>query len=281
MDTSQNPKVAAMRAEFRRLHLEGCFVIPNPWDIGSAVYLQRLGFKALATSSSGFAFTRGLSDRPTPERRDIVLSHFAEIASAVELPVSADFQEGYAKTLDDLAESVRMCIDTGVAGFSIEDATGHPDRPLFELGEAVERIAAARAAIDAAGADVTLTARSECFLVGHPDPLKESVRRIQAYSSAGADVLFVPCPATRENIIAIVDAAEGKPVNAIMSHYSGLSVSDVAELGVRRISVGSALARAAWTGFINAAKGIAEEGSFKGLDQLIPFAELNGFFDQS
>jgi 2-methylisocitrate lyase-like PEP mutase family enzyme len=279
MDMTSASKVATMRVEFRRLHAEGCFVIPNPWDIGSAVYLQKLGFKALATSSSGFAFTRGLSDQPDLGRRDLVLSHFAEIVAAVDLPVNADFQEGYAASLNDLGKNVGLCIARGVAGFSIEDATGDKSRPLFDLSEAVERIKAARAAIDASGADVLLTARSECFLVGHPDPLNESVRRIQAYALAGADVLFAPCPATRENIHPIVEAAAGKPVNAIVSGYSGLSVADVAELGVRRISVGSALARAAWTGFIKAAKKIAEEGSFEALDGLIPFAELNGFFE--
>jgi len=272
------PNFTELRSQFRDIHAQGCFVIPNPWDIGSALYLQHLGFQALATTSSGFAFSKGFTDSGELHRRDQVLSHFAEIASAVKLPVNADFQSGFAQDLETLSESVRLCIGTGVAGFSIEDSTGDRDKPLFDLFEAIDRIKVARAAIDASGADVLLTARSECFLVGHETPLKESILRLQAYAQAGADVLFAPCPATLENVSAIVAAVRPNPVNVIVSANSGLTVSDLAELGVRRISVGSALARAAWTGFIHAAKLIADEGSFAALDGLIPFNELNQFF---
>ncbi len=267
------------RSAFRKLHESGCFVIPNPWDIGSARYLRKLGFKALATTSSGFAFSRGLPDSALVVSRQMVLDHFTEIAGSVDLPVSADFQNGYAQDLDRLAESVRLCIATGAAGFSIEDATGDPANPLFDLAEAVDRLAAARSAIDASGADVLLTARAECFLVQHPDPLPESIRRLQAYSDAGADVLFAPGLRNRDEIAAVVKAVSPKPVNVIMSSNMGLTVADLAELGVRRISVGSALARAAWNGFIDAASLIAAEGSFAGLDGLVTFGRLNTFFE--
>jgi 2-methylisocitrate lyase-like PEP mutase family enzyme len=266
----------ARRAEFRRLHQSGCFVIPNPWDIGSARYLQHLGFQALATTSSGFAFARGMRDgAPT---RDTMLAHLAEIAGAVEVPVNADFMKGYGDRPEDVAESVRLCVATGVAGLSIEDSTGDRARPLFELADAVERVKAARAAIDATGADVLLTARAECFLTGHPDPLREAIRRLEAYAAAGADVLYAPGPQSRDGIAAVVSAAAPKPVNALMSSHTGLLVADLAELGVRRISVGSALARAAWTGFMRAARRIAEEGSFVGLDGLVTGVEVNELF---
>jgi 2-methylisocitrate lyase-like PEP mutase family enzyme len=266
------------RAAFRKLHETGCFVIPNPWDVGSAIYLEKLGFRALATTSAGFGFTQGLPDTVTALSRDRVLEHVAAIVAATELPVNADYQSGYASTTEELAESVRRCVETGVAGLSIEDATGDAGRPLFELEEAVERLAAARAAIDASGADVMLTARAECFLVGHPDPLRESIRRLEAYAEAGADVLFAPGPQDRETLATIVRAVSPKPVNAIVTANGGLRVADLAELGVRRISVGSALARTAWTGFIRAARLIAEEGSFEGLEGLTSFAELNTLF---
>jgi 2-methylisocitrate lyase-like PEP mutase family enzyme len=274
-------KFTVQRANFRQLHVEGCFVIPNPWDIGSAIYLQKLGFKAVATSSSGFAFSRGLTDASDSSKRDVVLSHCAEIVGALEIPVNADYQSGYGGSPDDLAESVRLCIAAGVAGFSIEDSTGDPSKPLMDMSEAADRIALARSVIDASGADVLLTARAECFLVGHSDPLNESIRRLRAYSQAGADVLFAPEPGVKDNIKAIVEAASGKPVNAIMSANTGLTVSDLAEFGVRRISVGSALARTAWTGFIRAAKLIAEKGSFEGFDGAVSFSELNQFFAQA
>ena len=269
------------RSRFRELHQSGCFVIPNPWDVGSAKYLQHLGFKALATTSSGFAFSIGRPDSTVAVPKNSVLEHFAAVAASVDIPVNADFQSGYGATLEELSESVRLCITTGISGFSIEDATGNPDKPLFEISEAVDRIAAARQAIDDSDAGVLLTARAECFLVGHSDPLAESIRRLQAYAEAGADVLFAPSPAKPEIIRPLVEAAGPKPLNAIMSSYSGLTVDDIAELGVRRISVGSALARAAWTGFIRAAKLIADEGSFAALDQLVSHGELNEFFAKS
>jgi 2-methylisocitrate lyase-like PEP mutase family enzyme len=261
---------------FRKLHESGCFVIPNPWDIGTARYLRHLGFKALATTSAGLAFSRGLPDTAVP--RDTVLAHVAEIVAAVDLPVNADFESGYAHDPEGVAENVRLCVETGVAGLSIEDATGDRTAPLYDLPLAVERIRAARSAIDASGSGVLLTARAECFLVGHVEPLKESIRRLEAYAEAGADVLYAPGPRSREDIRAIVTAVAPKPVNVLMSANTGLRVSDLAELGVRRISVGSSLARAAWGAFIRAARAIAEEGGFAGLDGAAPFAELNGFF---
>jgi len=272
------PDFAPRRAAFQKLHERGCFVIPNPWDIGTARYLRHLGFHALATTSSGFAFSRGLPDTDWAVPLDVALRHIAEIVAAVDLPVNADFESGYAHHPEVVAENVRLCIETGVAGLSIEDATGDPRAPLYDLPLAIKRIAAARAAIDASGSGVLLTARAECYLVDHPDPLQESIRRLQAYSEAGADVLYAPGPRERKDIKAIVGALSPKPVNVLMSSNTGLRVSDLAELGVRRVSVGSALARAAWSAFIRAAKEIAEEGAFTGFDGSIPFAELNTFF---
>jgi 2-methylisocitrate lyase-like PEP mutase family enzyme len=270
------PDVAARRAAFRTLHESGCFVIPNPWDPGTARYLRHLGFRALATTSAGWAFSQGCPDAAVP--RDSMLQNIADIVAAVDLPVNADFESGYATTPEGVAANVRRCVDTGVAGLSIEDRTDDPARPLFELPVAVERLRAAREAIDASGSGVLLTARAECFLVGYPSPLEESIRRLQAYAEAGADVLYAPGPRTRDHIRVLVSALKPKPMNVIMSLNAGLTVADLAELGVRRISVGSALSRAAWTAFIRAAEGIAKEGSFAGFDGLIPFAEINGFF---
>jgi 2-methylisocitrate lyase-like PEP mutase family enzyme len=266
----------ARRAAFRKLHESGCFVIPNPWDIGTARYLRHLGFQALATSSAGYAFSQGLPDADVS--CDAVLSHIAEIVASVDLPVNADFESGYADDAEGVALNVRRCVETGVAGLSIEDSTSDPSKPLFDLPVAVERMRAARAAIDSSGQNVILVGRAECFLVGHADPLKESIRRLQAYSEAGADLLYAPGVREREDIHAIVSAVSPKPVNVLMSANTGLKVPDLAALGVRRISVGSSLARAAWGGFVRAAKAIAEEGSFAGFDGAAPFAELNGFF---
>jgi 2-methylisocitrate lyase-like PEP mutase family enzyme len=269
---------AARRAAFRKLHESGCFVIPNPWDSGTARYLRGLGFKALATTSSGFSFTKALPDTDWAVPVDMALAHIAEIVQATELPVNADFEAGYAHEPEGVAANVARCVATGVAGLSIEDSTGDREKPLYDLGLGVERMKAARAAIDESGAEVLLTGRAECFLVGHPDSLKESIRRLEAYAEAGADVLYAPGPRKRDDIKAIVQAVAPKPVNVLMSSNVGLRVADLAELGVRRISVGSSLARAAWTGFIRAAKLIADEGSFAGFDGTISFAELNGFF---
>jgi 2-methylisocitrate lyase-like PEP mutase family enzyme len=241
--------------------------------------LEQLGFKALATTSAGFGFSRGLHDSPDALAVDAVLDHIADIVAAAGVPVNADFQSGYASDAEGVAVNVRRCLETGVAGLSIEDATGDHDKPLFELSEAVARIAAARAAIDSYGGDALLTARAECFLVDHQDPLGGSIRRLQAYAEAGADVLFAPGVREREGIRAIVESVQPKPVNVLISADIGLRVSDLAELGVRRISVGSALARAAWGAFLRAAMCIAEEGSFAGLDGAAAFADLNAMFE--
>ena len=266
----------ARRAAFGKLHESGCFVIPNPWDVGTARYLRHLGFQALATTSAGFAFSRGLPDNSVP--RDAVLRHIAEIVVGAELPVNADFESGYAHDPEGVAENVRLCVETGVAGLSIEDATGDRRAPLYDLPMAVERIKAARMAIDESGAGVLLTGRAECYLVGHPEPLRESIRRLQAYAEAGADVLYAPGPREPEEIQAIVTALSPKPVNILMSSNTGVRVADLAEMGVRRISVGSSLARAAWSGFIRAAETIAREGSFAGFDGSVSFSELNNLF---
>jgi 2-methylisocitrate lyase-like PEP mutase family enzyme len=266
------------RARFRALHQSGCFVIPNPWDPGTARALAQLGFAALATTSAGFGFSHGLPDAPDALKLEAVLAHIAEIVAAANLPVNADFQSGYATSPEELGANVRLCVDTGVSGLSIEDSTGALDAPLFELSEAVERVRAARAAIDSSGVDVLLTARAECYLVDHPEPLDESIRRLRAYADAGADVLFAPGPREREEIRAIVECVAPKPVNHLMSANTGLSVADLAELGVRRISVGSALARTAWGAFLHAAEGIAESGTFAGLDGAAVFSDLNTMF---
>ena len=268
------PTIAEKRATFRKLHAAGCFVIPNPWDIGTTRYLQHLDFKALATTSAGFAFARGLPDAAVA--RDDMLAHIAEIVAATDLPVNADFEGGYAHEPEGVAESVRLCVETGVAGLSIEDATGDKAKPLYDLDLAVARMKAARAAIDKAGGEVLLTGRAECFLVGRPD-LDETVRRLQAYSAAGADCLYAPGIRTPELIAAVVKAAAPKPVNVLMPGALGLTVADLAALGVRRISVGGTLARVAWGAFIRTAKTIASEGRFDAFKDAVPHAEINGF----
>ena len=268
---------AARVAAFRTLHESGCFVLPNPWDIGTARYLRHLGFAALATTSSGFSFGRALPDTDWAVPRDAALGHIAEIVSATNLPVNADFESGYAHDPEGVAASVRLCCETGVAGLSIEDATGEADRPLYEIELAADRIRAARTAIDAHGAGVMLTGRAECFLVHHPDALAESIRRLVAYAEAGADVLYAPGLRRPEDIRAVVEAVAPRPVNLLVSGPIGLDVAAIEALGVRRISLGSGLARAAWGGFIRAAEGLAE-GRFDALDGAAPFDELNGFF---
>ena len=267
--------VVEKRAAFRKLHAGGCFVIPNPWDIGTTRYLQHLGFKALATTSAGFAFSRGLPDAAVS--RDDMLAHIAEIVAATDLPVNADFEGGYAQAPEGVAESVRLCVETGVAGLSIEDSTGDKNEPLYDLDLAVARMKAARAAIDKAGGDVLLTGRAECFLVGRPD-LDETVRRLKAYSAAGADCLYAPGIRTPEQIAAVVKAAAPKPVNVLMPGALGITVADLESLGVRRISVGGTLARVAWGAFIRAAKEIASDGRFDAFKEAAAHAEINGFF---
>lgn len=263
--------------KFRRLHESGCFVMPNPWDIGSARWLRGEGFPALATTSAGFAFTQGRADQDVP--RDMMLAHIAEMVAAVpDIPVNADFENGYADAPEDVAANVGACVSTGVAGLSIEDATGRGEDPLYDFDLAVERIRAARQAIDESSAGVLLTARAECFLTGHPEPLNESVRRIAAYAEAGADVLYAPGPKTHADIAAIVAAAGGKPVNVLVYSDAGLTVADIAALGARRISIGGALARAAWSAFITATRAIRDEGSFAGFTGNSASAPLNPFF---
>ena len=270
--------VSARRKAFRTLHEQGCFVIPNPWDPGSARYLETLGFPALATTSAGFAFSQGLPDAGGEVlSRDRSLESIAAITAAVDLPVSADFMSGYGHDPEEVAESVRLCVATGVAGLSIEDSTDNPASPLFELPMAVERVRAAREAIDRSGGDVLLTARAECYHAGHPDPFRESVRRLQAYAAAGADVLFAPGIQKREEIKALVEAVRPTPVNLLVTGDIGLDVAAIAAFGVRRISVGGTLALAAWTGFIHAAQGL-REGSFAGLAGIVPYAEINRLF---
>jgi 2-methylisocitrate lyase-like PEP mutase family enzyme len=266
------------RQTFRALHERGCFVMPNPWDPGSARYLHSLGFQAVATTSAGFAFSRGLPDSSHAVPVDAVLGHIADIVNAVDLPVNADFESGYADSPEGVAVNVRRCVAAGVAGLSIEDATGDRARPLYELPLAVDRIKGAREAIDESGTGVQLTARAECFLVGHGDPLKESIRRLNAYAAAGADVLFAPGIHERDDIRTLTAALDPKPVNVLVSRNTGLTVADLAGLGVRRISVGSVLARAAWTRFMEVAKDVASEGRFTSLDGIASFADLNAFF---
>ena len=255
-------------------------MIPNPWDVGSARYLQHLGFQALATTSAGFAFSQGLPDSGDDAvvSRDRSLAHIATIAAAVDLPVTADFMSGFGLTPEDVAESVAQCVATGVAGLSIEDATGDSSCPLYDLPIAVARVRAARQAIDQSGEDVLLTARAECYHVGHPDPFRESVRRLQAYVAAGADVLFAPGPQNPAAIKALVEAVAPKPLNLLVLRDICLSVREIEALGVRRVSVGGALALAAWTGFMRAAQTLKSEGSFAGLAGLVPYAEINGLF---
>lgn len=268
---------ALRRATFRRLHEGGCFVMPNPWDVGSARALQHLGFPALATTSAGMAFSRGLPDGGLP--RADVLDHVRAIAGAVEVPVNADFESGFAVDPAGVAESVRLCVATGVSGLSIEDATGDRAAPLFALDVAVERLRAAREAIDASGTGVLLTARAECHLVGHPDPLRESLRRLEAYAAAGADCLYAPGLRTAQEVAAVVKAVAPLPVN-VLAGAPGFSVAQLRDLGVRRISVGAALARAAWGAFLRAAEEIAGTGTFEGLAEAATFSRLNAFFTE-
>ncbi|GAB2899441.1 isocitrate lyase/PEP mutase family protein [Paralcaligenes ginsengisoli] len=267
--------IAEKRAAFRSLHERGCFVLPNPWDVGSARYLQGLGFKALATTSSGFAWSQGHSDGALS--REIVLSHLRDMVAATDLPVNADFESGFASDAQGVAQSVRLAIETGVAGLSIEDSTGDPAKPLYDIDVAVARIKAARSAIDEAGGDTLLVGRAENFFAGRPD-LDDTIARLQAYAEAGADCLYAPGIRTREQIAALVAAVAPKPFNLLVGSASELTLKDIAELGVRRVSVGGALARSAWGGFTRAARAIAEQGRFDGFADAAPGAELNSLF---
>lgn len=263
-----------IRQRFHALHHSGCFLLPNPWDVGSARVLEMLGFPALATTSSGCAWTLGRSDNRVSLEE--TLAHLRAVAHAVQIPVNADFEGGFAVRPEDVAKNVAAAAGTGIAGLSIEDSTGDASSPLFDFTLAVERIRAARAAIDASGTGVLLTGRSEGFIVGRPD-LDETVRRLAAYAQAGAECLYAPGIRSREDIIAVVKAVAPKPVNLLVGS-DFITVPEAAALGVRRISVGGALARAAWGGFLTAAREIAERGTFTGLAKAAPFAEVNGFF---
>ena len=276
-DTSNSQ--SSVVARFRALHESGCFVLPNPWDIGSAVYLRHLGFEALATTSAGFAFSRGLPDSVATVSRGMMLAHISEVVEATPLPVNADFQTGYADEPEGVATNVALCVATGVAGLSIEDASGDNDAPLYEFSLAVERIKAARAAIDASGLAVVLTARCEAWLVGHPDPARVALERLVAFAEAGADCLYAPGVQRPDEIQTIVKAVSPKPVNVLVSRFnSDLTVSRLADLGVRRVSVGSALASVAWGAFMRTARSIVETGSFDAFADAAPFNELNDLF---
>jgi 2-methylisocitrate lyase-like PEP mutase family enzyme len=270
------PTVDEKRRAFRTLHERGSFVIPNPWDVGTARWLQHLGFPALASTSAGVAFARGLPDAALP--RDAVLAHLRDLVAATDLPVNADFQAGYGATPEEVAASVALGAATGVAGLSIEDASGDPAAPLFPLDVAVARVRAARAALDAAGPGVLLTGRSEGFIVGRPD-LDETLRRLRAYADAGADVLYAPGLRSREEIQAVVAAVAPRPVNVLVAG-DGLSVADLAALGVRRVSVGSTLARVAFTAFARAAEEIRRSGTFRSFAGLTSYGELERFFQE-
>jgi len=264
-------------ATFRAMHETGCFVLPNPWDIGTAVSLQHLGFKALATTSAGFAFTRGKSDGAVP--LDEMLAHIREIVEATLLPVNADFQGGYADESEGVAENVKRCLATGVAGLSIEDSTGRSDAPLYEKKLAIDRIRAARSAIDASATRAVLTGRCEAWLVGDADPLRTVLDRLAAYAEAGADCLYAPGVSAPDKIAQIVKTVAPKPVNVLVSGFNHqLSFSQLADLGVRRISVGSGLALAAWGAFLRAARDIKANGTFNLLADGAASTELNELF---
>ncbi|MEO6748084.1 MAG: isocitrate lyase/phosphoenolpyruvate mutase family protein [Casimicrobiaceae bacterium] len=273
--THSPSNIAARRRAFRQLHQSGCFVIPNPWDAGSARFLQGLGFKALATTSSGFAWSRGHSDGGLS--REIVLAHLRDMVAATDLPVNADFESGFAPDPQGVAESVRLAIETGVAGLSIEDATGDAAHPLHDVDVAVARLRAARGAIDKAGGDTLLVGRAENFFVGRAD-LDDTIARLKAYAAAGADCLYAPGIRTRAQIAAVVAAVAPKPVNLLVGSPSEFTLQDIAALGVRRVSVGGALARSAWGGFMRAARSIAEDGRFDAFAEAAPGQELNAFF---
>ncbi|NPT34584.1 isocitrate lyase/PEP mutase family protein [Paraburkholderia xenovorans] len=266
--------VTEKRAAFKALHTSGCFVLPNPWDAGSARYLQTLGFQALATTSSGFAWSTGHADNTLP--RNVILAHLRQIVEATDLPVNADFENGFGRDPAEVAESVRLAVDIGVAGLSIEDSTGNPAAPLFPVEVAVERISAARRAIDETGGETLLVGRAENFFAGSPD-LDDTIARLKAYAAAGADCLYAPGIQTREQIEAVVAAVAPKPLNLLIGSTSAFTLHDVAALGVRRISVGGALARAAWGGFMQAAQSLAQ-GRFDGFAGAAPGSQLDELF---
>src|SRR2546429_2894304 len=266
-------------SKFRTMHESGCFVLPNRWDIGTAIYLEQLGFKALATTSAGFAFSRGKPDGGVP--RDEMLAHIREIVEATTLPVNADFLGGYADEPEDVAANVRLCLATGVAGLSIRDNTGRADTPLYEKKLAVERIRIARAAIDDSKSGVVLTGRCEAWLVRDPNPLHTALERLTVYAEAGADCLYAPGVSNPDEIAQIVKTVAPKPVNILVSGFNHqLSLSQLADLGVRRISVGSGLALAAWGTFLRATKDIKANGTFNLLADGAASADLNKLFQE-
>ncbi len=262
---------------FRDLHQSGCFVIPNPWDLGSARLLVQLGFKALATSSAGFAWSLGRADNHAG--LEAVLGHLRALAGGVSVPINADFEGGFAVEPIHVGANVARAVETGIAGLSIEDSTGDAREPLYPLTRAVERMVAAREAIDRSGTGVLLTGRSEGFIVGRPD-LEETIGRLTAYAEAGADCLYAPGIHTPEQIRAVVAAVAPKPVN-VLANAEYATVASLADLGVRRISVGGALARAAWTGFLEAAREIASQGTFTRLGKAVSGAEINRSFPKA
>lgn len=266
--------VQEKRAAFWALHKQGCFIMPNPWDVGSAIYLQQLGFKALATTSSGHAWSHGRHDGGMA--RDAVLQHLQAMVAATSLPVNADFENGFGANPQDVNDSVRLAVATGVAGLSIEDATHDCASPQYDISHAIERLDAARAAIDQSGTNTLLVGRAENFILGNPD-LDDTIRRLQAYSQAGADCLYAPGIHTREQITAVVQAVAPKPVNLLVGRPIGLDLREIAALGVRRISVGGALARVAWAGFQGAAR-MLQEGSFDALEHAASHPQLDAIF---
>ena len=274
--SNSRPTIADKRKTFRKLHEAGCFVIPNPWNVGTARYLQGLGFKALATTSSGHAHAQSFPDGG--QTRDEVLAHFSELAEATDVPLNADFENGFADDPDRVAENVARCIATGVAGLSIEDSPKDAT-PLYDFDRSVARVKAARAAIDRAGGEVVFTARAENFIRGVPD-LDDAIRRLKAYAAAGADCLYAPGIRTREQIEAVVKAAAPRPVNFLAGWAMDFTVSDIAAMGVRRISVGGSLARVAMNAFIKTATEIAKDGKFDGFGGIISNPELNKFFSE-
>lgn len=277
--SAPDPRQAAAVARFRELHAADCFVLPNPWDIGSAVFLEHLGFQALATTSAGFAFSRGLPDDVGAVPRDLMLGHFREIAEATSIPINADFQGGYADAPEAVAENVDLCVATGVAGLSIEDNTGRVEAPLYETSLAVERIRAARSSIDSSGTGVLLTARCEAWLVGVREPFAVARERLVRFAEAGADCLFAPGVSEPAEIAELVAAVAPKPLNVLVStHNRTLSVRRLADLGVRRISVGGALARVAWGAFLRGAREICQDGTFESFGSAVPFDEINDLF---
>lgn len=266
---------------FRALHGSGCFLLPNPWDVGTARYLAHLGFPALATTSAGLAFARGLPDTVGAIARDVMLEHVREVVSATELPVNADFQTGYADEPEGVALNVARCIRTGIAGLSIEDATGDAAAPLHAFELAVERVRAARRAIDSCGIPVVLTARCEAWLVRHAEPARTALERLEAFAEAGAECLYAPGVRDPATIAAIVKAVAPRAVNVLVSApLPELSLTRLAELGVRRVSLGSALARVAWGAFMRAARRLSEDGSFEALAGAASFDELDQLFGE-